>query len=384
MAKDQAIKKIMIAVAFVSMMALAAIVIIPAGGDSSADDSFTVKDGRGTEVTFDKPVEHIVTCGKGPTATVIQLGQLDKLVVCDSYSKNATEKVFEPLKKKIEDGSVKADGNVYSSGLAAFKTNVIDSADVEKDGKFVKENDVIILTASVANNNSLKTYFADAGFKKILVWDSITEYDQIIDFAKAVSMVLTGEVANEVKSMELVKKTISDKLEAEQITTAEKKTKSIYIRISSGNYALGNAESLTTSMIAAAGGNNIAFDDEKAKPTYTVTAAALTQMRSDYEGKIVVFLDTTVTEDKQAELKNTIMGSENTTYVILDGLWNNYSIDSKDGVWTMACAMYPDYFSGDVPTVKDADEKNIVLYMVIGCVAGVVLLGAAIILMRRK
>ncbi len=355
MAEIQAVKKKMIAVAFVSMMALAAIIIIPAGGDSSADDSFTVKDGRGTEVTFDKPVEHIVTCGKGPTATVIQLGQLDKLVVCDSYSKNGTEKVFEPLKKKIEGGSVKADGNVYSSGLAAFKTNVIDSADVEKDGKFVKESDVIILTASVANNNSLKTYFADAGFKKILVWDSITEYDQIIDFAKAVSMVLTGKVANEVKSMELVKKTIGDKLEAEQITTAEKKTKSIYIRISSGNYALGNAESLTTSMIAAAGGNNIAFDDEKAKPTYTVSPAELTQMRSDYDGKIVVFLDTTVTEDKQAELKNTIMGSENTTYVILDGLWNNYSIDSKDGVWTMACAMYPDYFSGDVPTVNDAD-----------------------------
>lgn len=382
MAKVQAIKKKLIAVAFVSMMALAAIVIIPTGGDSSADDSFTVKDGRGTEVTFDKPVEHIVTCGKGPTATVIQLGQLDKLVVCDSYSKNGTEKVFEPLKKKIEEGKVKADGNVYSSGLA-FKSNVIDSADVEKDGKFVKENDVIILTASVANNNTLKAYFADAGFKKILVWDSITEYNQIIDFAKAVSMVLTGKVANEVKSMELVKKTISDKLEAEQITTVEKKTKSIYIRISSGDYALGNAESLTTSMIDAAGGNNIAFDDEKAKPTYTVTAAALIQMRSDYEGKIVVFLDTTVTEDKQTELKNK-MGSENTTYVILDGLWNNYSIDSKDGVWTMACAMYPDYFSGDVPTVKDADEKNIVLYMVIGCAAGVVLLVAAIFLMRRK
>lgn len=383
MAEYQAIKKKMIAVAFVSMMALAAIIIIPVGEDSSADDSFTVKDGRGTEVKFDKPVEHIVTCGKGPTATVIQLGQLDKLVVCDSYSKTATEAVFEPLKKKIEDGSVKADGNVYSSGLTAFKTNVIDSADTEKGGKFVKETDVIILTASVANNDALKTYFTGEGFKKILVWDSITEYDQIIDFAKAMSMSLTGKVANEVKSMELVKKTISDKLETEQITTAEKKVKSIYIRISSGNYALGNTNSLTTSMIDAAGGNNIAFNEGKAKPTYTVSPAELTQMRSDYEGKIVVFLDTTVTEDKQAELKNTIMGSDNTTYVILDGLWNNYSIDSKDGVWTMACAMYPDYFSGDVPTVKDTDNKNIVLYAAIGGAAAVVILIAAVFLMRR-
>ncbi len=368
---------------FIAMLALTAVIIVPVGEDSSADGSFTVKDGRGTEVSFDEPAGHIVTCGKGPTATVIQLGQLDKLVVCDSYSKTATEDVFKPLKQKIEDGKVKADGNVYSSGLAAFKTNVIDAADTEKGGTFDKEKDVIVLTASVANNDALKTYFAGEGFKKILIWDSITEYDQIIDFAKAVSMSITGSVANEVKSMELVEKTISDRLKDEQITTAEKKVKAIYIRISSGNYALGNTNSLTTSMIDAAGGNNIAFDDGKAKPTYTISPAELTQMRTDNgEDKIVVFLDTTVTEDKVTQLK-TLMGTDHTSYVPLDGLWNNYSIDSKDGVWTMACAMYPDYFSGDVPTVKDDGNKDIILYAAIGGVVAVAVIVAAVFLMRR-
>ena len=376
------LRRMVTAALFIAMLALTAVIIVPVSEDSSADSSFTVKDGRGTEVTFDEPAGHIVTCGKGPTATVIQLGQLDKLVVCDSYSKTATEDVFTPLKQKIEDGKVKADGNVYSSGLAAFKTNVVDAADTEKGGSFDKNKDVIILTASVANNDALKTYFSGLGFKKILIWDSITEYGQIIDFAKAVSMSITGSVADEVKSMELVEKTISDKLNDEQITTAEKKVKAIYVRISSNNFALGNTNSLTTSMIDAAGGNNIAFDDGKAKPTYTVSAGELTSIREDNEGKIVVFLDTTVTTEKLTELKGA-MGTEDVSYVPLDGLWNNYSIDSKDGVWTMACAMYPDYFSGDVPTVKDEGNKDIILYAAIGGAVAIVVIVAAVLLMRR-
>ena len=383
MAKGRGSFKKLMAAAFILMMVASAVIIIPVNGDSSADSSFTVKDGRGTEVTFNEPAGHIVTSGKGTTATVIQLGQLDKLVVCDSYSKTATEDVFTPLKQKIEEGKVKADGNVYSSGLAAFKTNVIDAADTKKGGTFDREKDVIVLTASAATNDTLKTYFSGEGFKKILVWDSITEYDQIIDFAKAVSMCITGSVANEVKSMELVEKTISDRLKDEQITTAEKKVKAIYVRISSGNYALGNTNSLTTSMIDAAGGNNIAFDDGKAKPTYTISPAELTQMRTDNgEDRIVVFLDTTVTEDKVTQLK-TLMGTEHTSYVPLDGLWNNYSIDSKDGVWTMACAMYPDYFSGDVPTVSDGGNNNIILYAAIGGIVAVVVIVAAVFLMKR-
>ena len=376
------LRRMVTAALFIAMLALTAVIIVPVSEDSSADSSFTVKDGRGTEVTFDEPAGHIVTCGKGPTATVIQLGQLDKLVVCDSYSKTATEDVFTPLKQKIEDGKVKADGNVYSSGLAAFKTNVVDAADTEKGGSFDKNKDVIILTASVANNDALKTYFSGLGFKKILIWDSITEYGQIIDFAKAVSMSITGSVADEVKSMELVEKTISDKLNDEQITTAEKKVKAIYVRISSNNFALGNTNSLTTSMIDAAGGNNIAFDDGKAKPTYTVSAGELTSIREDNEGKIVVFLDTTVTTEKLTELKGAT-GTEDVSYVPLDGLWNNYSIDSKDGVWTMACAMYPDYFSGDVPTVKDEGNKDIILYAAIGGAVAIVVIVAAVLLMRR-
>ena len=373
-------KRRLAAALFVLMLAVTAIVIIPVGDDSSAAGKFTVKDGRGTEVEFDDVASHVVTSGVGSSATVVQIGQLDKIVVCDNYSYTSTEEVLKDLKKAVDDKKIKANGNVYSSGLAAFKTDVIDAADTEKDGKFDKEKDVLILTAGKSTNDSLKTYFAELGFKKILLWDSITEYGQIIDFAKTVSMVLTGKVTNDVKSMELVKDTIKDKLESEKITD-DKKTKALYVRLSSGNYTIGNTGSLATSMMEAAGAKNIGYDSSKSGTTYGVEASAFTKFREDCgTDTIVVFLDSNVTEEKANQIK-TLMGN-NTTLVQLKSLWNNYSIDSKDGVWTMACASYPDLFEGDVPEFKDSAD-NTMLYVALGGAAVIVVFILAFFLIKR-
>ena len=363
---------------FVLMLAVTAIVIVPTGEDSSAAKTITVKDGRGTEVEFDDVASHVVTSGVGSSATVVQIGQLDKIVVCDSYSYTSTEEVLKDLKKAVDDKKIRANGNVYSSGLAAFKTDVIDAAD--EDGGFDRENDVIILTAGKSTNDSLKSFFEEKGFKKILLWDSITEYGQIIDFAKAVSLVLTGKTASQVKSMELVRDTIKDKLESEKIAD-DQKTKALYVRLSSGNFTIGNKGSLAISMMEAAGANNIGYDSGKSGTTYGVEASAFTKFREDNgTDRIVVFLDANVTEEKANQIK-TLMG-ENTTLVQLKSLWNNYSIDSKDGVWTMACASYPDLFEGDVPEVKD-ENNNTTLYIAIGGAAVIVVLIIAFFLIKR-
>ena len=138
----------------VMMLAVTAIIVIPVGDDSSAA-GFTVKDGRGTEVKFDDVASHVVTSGVGSSATVVQIGQLDKIVVCDNYSYNSTEEILKDLKKAVDDKKIKANGNVYSSGLAAFKTDIVDAADTEKGGTFDKEKDVLILTAGKTTNDSL-------------------------------------------------------------------------------------------------------------------------------------------------------------------------------------------------------------------------------------
>ena len=364
---------------FVMMLAVTAIVIIPVGEDSSAAGKITVKDGRGNEVVFDEPASHVVTSGVGTSATVVQMGQLDKIVVCDSYSYSSTEEVLKDLKKAVDDKKIKANGNVYS-GIGSFKTDVIDAADTETGGKFDKEKDVIILTAGASTNDSLKTYFEEKGFKKILLWDSITEYGKIIDFAKAVSLALTGKTCDEVKSMELVESTVKDKLADEKIS-GDKETKALYVRLSSGNYTIGNTGSLAISMLEAAGGNNIGYDSSKSGTTYGVEASAFTKFREDNgTDKIVVFLDSNVTEAKANEIK-TLMG-DNTTLVQLKSLWNNYSIDSKDGVWTMACALYPNLFEGDVPEYN-GESNNTMLYIAIGGATAVVILIIAFYLLKR-
>ncbi len=378
------ISKKLIAVSFVLLLTAASMIIIPISGDSSADSAITVTDGRGREVTFDSVAMHVITCGKGASATVVHLGQLDKLVVCDTYTKNATEELFNDLKQKIDKGEIMADGNVYSSGIGALKSNIIDAADTEKGGKFDKENDLILLTASKATNDSLYTYLTDPaqGYKKVLIWDSITDYAQIVNYATAISKALTGSVNDKVKSMELVQNTISDKLKEEKVTE-DAKVKSIYISsYSSGTYKLGNTGSLAVSMMNAAGANNIAFDDAKDKPTYAAVKSDLTTIRESNTGKIVVFIDSYVSEAGIADIEDA-MGKENMTYVKLENLWNNFSIDSKDGLWMMACAMYPEYFSGDVPEVKSDDKGDIVLYAAIGGAVAVAVLIVAVFLMKR-
>ena len=68
--------------------------------------------------------------------------------------------------------------------------------------------------------------------------------------------------------------------------------------------------------------------------------------------------------------------------VPLKPMWNNYCIESIDGVWTMACAMYPDHFEDDVPSVPEADSKDIVIYAAIGVVVVAVIGGGAYFFMR--
>ena len=53
------------------------------------------------------------------------------------------------------------------------------------------------------------------------------------------------------------------------------------------------------------------------------------------------------------------------------------------GVWTMACAMYPDTFEGDVPTVEEPKKNNTALYIGIGVGAAAVVLVAGILFLRK-
>ena len=59
-----------------------------------------VTDGLGNELELDRVPSKIVTIGAGFTATAIDMGLLDKIIVADKYSYSNADKVFDGLREK--------------------------------------------------------------------------------------------------------------------------------------------------------------------------------------------------------------------------------------------------------------------------------------------
>ena len=362
----------------VAMFALSTAAIV-ASSDVSADSGFYITDGKGNTIHFDGPVDHIITIGVGVTATVLQLGYGEKIVVADKYSADNKAKVFDQLRQRISEGKAVADGTIYSSGVDALKSNVIDAADTEKGGVFDKYRDVMILTGSDTYliNNGLLKYFQDNGFR-VLVWNDIVEYADVIVFAEKMSLIVSGSISPEINKMRNVVKVIDDKLKEEKVVD---KTEAFYLTYSGNVFKVGNVGSIATSMIVAAGGNAITIDTSRSESTYERN---LTEIIAIYGTDVVIFADSAnivQKPDRLEELEKQV--GRDVKIVELDPLWNNYSIESMQGVWTMACAMYPDYFQGDVPEVDTSSGNDALVMFIAGVVLSIVTAGVVIYLMRK-
>ena len=77
------------------LLAVSVVCMVPSDDSDASLPSIEVKDGFGTEFTFDGPVDKVISIGVGVTATVIGVGALDKIVVCDSYSKTNSDRSEE-------------------------------------------------------------------------------------------------------------------------------------------------------------------------------------------------------------------------------------------------------------------------------------------------
>ncbi|MGN1045230.1 MAG: hypothetical protein ACI4Q9_04670 [Candidatus Methanomethylophilaceae archaeon] len=358
----------------VAMTMMSSAFFMAMADDSSASESVTVTDGVGNTFTFDVPPEKMVTLGKGFTATAIHMGLLDKIVVCDKYSKTDTDKLFDPLREKIDSGSIRANGSTYSTGI----DDVVADIAAITDGKlFDKEKDVVFLTGTVANMTKLKETLVEYGYKNILCWENATDYDKIIDFVSTMSMVMFGEDTDLVRQMRNVVDYISHTLDTKADFV---KREAFYVTLLSGNMCVGNTGSLANSMIIAAGGNSVTVDNSIDMATYVTNLTALVEKYGD---DVVIFVDNQIASnsDKMDELRNQV--GNDVLLVPLKPLWNNFSSDSMDGVWAMACAMYPEYFEGEVPAAPPATEDNTVVYAIAG-ILGVAVIGVVAFFFVRK
>ncbi len=355
---------------------LSALVIVPI--DTDADSTFEITDQKGNTVKFDGPVDHIITIGKGVTATTIQLGQVDKIVVADNYSLTDSSSVFDGLRTRVDNGDATAGGTIYTSGRDALKREVVDAADT---GKFDINKDVILLTGgdTYLVKEGLIDYFKDLGFR-VLAWNDVYEYSDIIDLVGKISLIVTGEVSSVVDEMKAVSEKITTTL-ADKGISESMKTKAFFVRYSS-TFMVGNSGSIATSMIQAAGGNAITIDPSKSGQSYS---ANLTEIIEKYGTDVVVFADNTIVsnDDYMTQLRTAV--GDKVKIIALNPLWNNYSIESMEGVKTMAGAMYPDYFpEWDTSESKGSDGKDIAIYICAAVGAVVLILCAAVYFMRRN
>ena len=368
--KMKAKMKVMLTAALFMMTSV--FVIIPMTDSYSADSGFTVEDGQGTSFTYDAPSGKVMTIGKGLTATVIEMGYLNKILVCDSYSNTATEDIFTDLKPLVVNSTILAGGNIYSSGKSQLINDIVYAT--ENSG-FDKEKDTIFITGGPSYINSIVDELRNPskGFKKVLAWESIETYDEMVDYVNVVSKVISGSTEGKAEQMAYVadhiKNTLGDRTKA----------KAFYVNYSSSAFRVGNTGSLASSMIIAAGGISVTVDSEKATPTYE---ANITSLIETHGTDTIIFVDAGVNETNLNALKALVPTS--VKIVPMSSLWNNFAPDSMDGIWIMASAMYPDLFSGDVPTVPDNEDSNIWLYVGVA-IAAIAIIGlVAFVLMRRS
>lgn len=355
------------------LLAVSIVCFVPSGDVNANVPSIDVEDGLGNEFSFDSPAEHIMTIGKGFTATAIGIGMVDKIVVCDSYSKTDKDPLFDDLRKLIDEGSIAAGGNIYS-GKDQLKNDVINAADPDT-GVFDMEKDVVFISVSATYGGDVVSYLKEKGFKNVMQWYDITSYDKVIELVETMSKVCTGGIVSEVDRMNYV----IDNIASEVKDNVEVKIKAFYVTYSGNAFKVGNAGSLATSMILAAGGDVITINPDYNGSTYETNLTKLVEENKD----VVIFVDNSVaTNDSRLSELRTLVGDD-TRLVALKAIWNNYCPESLEGVWTMASAMYPDLFKGDIPEIGSG-ESDTMFYVGIAVSVVIVIAVAAFLLMRRN
>ena len=351
---------------------------INVSNDIEAKSPIVVEDGLGNEFSFDGTPKKMVTLGKGFTATAIRLGLTDNIIVCDKYSVTDNDPLFDGLKSKVDSGEIKAKGSTYSSGLDDVKADIVSMTE-----NMGLQNDldeiVVFVTGTKSSMDSISTFLKDKGYEYILCWESITSYEKIVDFVEVMSLVMTGEVGDIVRQMSNVVDHIEDTLSNK---SNFQKREAFFVTYSGGGFKVGNTGSLANSMILAAGGNSITTNANETGTTYETN---ITNLIATYGTDVVIFLDNSIASnaDHLNNLK-TIVGSNDVKFIPLNPLWNNYCVESMEGVWAMACAMYPDEFSGDVPEVpNDSDDGNMIVFVIAGII-GVIVIGVASFVYLRK
>ena len=342
------------------------------GGISGASEPTTITDGTGRSFEYTEPAEHIVTMGYASTLTVAMVGEIGKIIAVDTYSTYSYTK-----DDRLKDLNAMDMGSIYTaSNNDKITTQFLQWVE---DGT-MSLHDTIVLT-SYSNALVLRDQLNSYGFDHVLVYLSVTSYDQIVDFVRSMSIIATGDVSKIVNDMELVKTTIDEGLVG---NTEKAQGLGVWYTTSTGEFSVGNSGSITVSLIEAAGGTNIAYNPSVTSTTYGNASTIIQLVEANPD--VVIFLPANYLNSGKtvSDFRNTILGGDaNVTILPVDANWNNYDPDAADGLWAFASAMYPDLFEGPTPQTDESSGSNLLLYAAAGIVVVIIILGAAYFMIMR-
>lgn len=336
---------------------------VPVAAEESTEISIT--DSRGVTTTLSGPADHVAAFGAFATTTLVDIGFLDKAVIFDAtsaYSKSGIPEVQNYSADKFVTVSSTNKDQIVQKMLA-----LVDS------GQWNVSQDVIF-GYGYSYLAPVWDLLSSHGFHIITFYPN--SYDGIVQVVSDIETVVGSDHAIS-DQMAYVKQHINDVLVKNGINETSEKVTSVYMSYSSNVWKMGNGGSVTVDFINFAGGNNLGNNTAKAIPTYSVDLTAVRQLHPEY-----VLLDgyyTGSAEDFSAQL-----GDGTINVYKLNKTWNSYCPDAMEGLWTVACLFYPQYFEGVAPVAAASGTNDST--MVFAAVGAIVVIGAvaAVFLLKGR
>ncbi|MHC1708818.1 MAG: ABC transporter substrate-binding protein [Methanomassiliicoccales archaeon] len=356
--------------AIVTLMVLALLTIaIPVAtqADTANGSAISMTDSRGVITNLTGPAVHVASFGAFATNTLVDIGMLDKAVIFDATSEFNKSAIPE-MQGMPADRFV----TVSSSNKDMVVQKMLDLVD---DGKWNKSSDVVL---GYGYSYLSTVWAALEGYDFNVVTFYPNSYNGIVQVVQDIEN-LTGANHSVSAQMTFVKEYIADTLEDNGIDNDTERVTAIYASYSSETLKIGNNGSVTVDFINYAGGLNLGEDPEKTLPTYSADFSAILQLNPEF-----VLVDgyySGTADDFKA-----MINDDDVVVYKLNKSWNSYCPDATEGLWTVACLFYPDYFEGELPVdIGDVEEEqdNTMIYAVVGVVIVVVAI-AAVLLLRKK
>ena len=320
--------------------------------ESDADSGFTITDGTGQTFEYTGAAERIAVNGSAVTLTIADAGAVSKIVAVDKYSTCEYTK-YDALKdlKAVDLGSFY--GTTNHDYIVTSLVKMVD------EGKLSLDDSIIL--SSYTSNLDLREKLNDSGFTKVLVWNTINEYGDVVKMVEDVSRIASGSVPQSVADMKsniaLVEKTAAD-------YSGSERPKALYVWYYNKELQIGNT-GIMKSMLDVCQANNIGYDAGNSSARYG-DVSTITTLIGENKDAVIFVSDSYFSAGNTLEnFYEDVLGGDKSIKVVQMGLhWNNWCPESSDGLVQISNELYASEGDDTQPSPKDVDD-NILLYAAI-------------------